>query len=48
MSVTGVAKTLRGTEMSSWSNVVPMLRVSGEIFLAFGCATPLLLLCFLV
>jgi hypothetical protein len=39
-------------EMSYLSHVVnkrPMLRVSGEILLAFCCATPLvLLLCFLV
>ena len=41
-----------GSEMSSLSHVVdqrPMLRVSGEILLAFCFATPLLLLlCFLV
>jgi hypothetical protein len=52
MYVTHVAKTPRGNEMSSLSYVVnqsPMLRVSGEILLAFCCATPLLLLlCFLV
>ena len=52
MLVTRVAKTPRGSEMSSLSYVVnqrPMLRVSGEILLAFCCATPLLLLlCFLV
>jgi|307.fasta_scaffold20248_2 hypothetical protein len=52
MLVTDVAKTPRGSEMSSLSHVVdqrPMLRVSGEILLAFCCATPLLLLlCFLV
>jgi hypothetical protein len=40
------------SEMSSLSHIVdqrPMLRVSGEILLAFCCATPLvLLLCFLV
>jgi hypothetical protein len=52
MSVTRVARTARGSEMSSLSQVVdqrPMLRVSGEILLAFCCATPLvLLLCFLV
>jgi hypothetical protein len=51
MSVTRVARTARGNEMSL-SQVVdqrPMLRVSGEILLAFCCATPLvLLLCFLV
>jgi hypothetical protein len=44
---TRVAKTPRGSEMSSLSYVVnqrPMLRVSGEILLAFCCATPLLLL----
>jgi hypothetical protein len=47
MLVTRVAKTPRGSEMSSLSYVVnqrPMLRVSGEILLAFCCATPLLLL----
>ena len=52
MSVTRVARTARGTEMNYLSHVVnqrPMLRVSGEILLAFCCATPLvLLLCFLV
>jgi len=52
MSVTRVAKTSLGDEMSSLSYVVkqsPMLRVSGEVLLAFCCATPLLLLlCFLV
>ena len=52
MSVTRVARTARRSEMSSLSQVVdqrPMLRVSGEILLAFCCATPLvLLLCFLV
>jgi hypothetical protein len=41
-----------GSEMTSLSHVVdprPMLRVSGEILLAFCFATPLLLLlCFLV
>jgi hypothetical protein len=52
MSGTRVAKTSRENEMSSLSDVVnqsPMLRVSGEVLLAFCCATPLLLLlCFLV
>jgi hypothetical protein len=51
MLVTRVAKTHEEV-MSSLSHVVnqrPMLRVSGEILLAFCCATPLLLLlCFLV
>jgi hypothetical protein len=41
-----------GREMNYLSQVVdqrPMLRLSGEIVLAFCCATPLvLLLCFLV
>ena len=48
MSVTRVANTPRG-RMSSLSRVVnerPMFRVSGEILLAFCCATPLLLLLF--
>jgi hypothetical protein len=51
-SVTHVAKTPRGREMSPilyFVNQRPMLRVSGEIVLAFCCAAPLLLLlCFLV
>ena len=49
MLVTRVAKTPRGA-MSSLLHVVnerPMFRVSGEVLLAFCCATPLLLLlCF--
>jgi hypothetical protein len=37
------------TYLSHAVNTRPMLRVSGQILLAFGCATPLvLLLCFLV
>jgi hypothetical protein len=43
---------MRGSEMNYLSHVVdqrPMLRVSGEILLAFCYAAPLvLLLCFLV
>jgi hypothetical protein len=52
ISITHVAITARGSEMTYLSHVVtqrPMLRVSGQILLAFCCATPLvLLLCFLV
>ena len=52
ISVTHVARKTRGCEMNYLSDVVnqrPMLRVAGEIILAFCCATPLvLLLCFLV
>jgi hypothetical protein len=49
MSVTRVAKTPRGNNESHVVYPRPMLRVSGEILLAFCCATPLLLLlCFLV
>lgn len=52
MSVTLVAMTARRSEMNYLShaaNARPMLLVSGQILLAFGCAMPLvLLLCFLV
>jgi hypothetical protein len=53
ISVTHVARKTRECEMNYLSDVVvnqrPMLRVAGEIILAFCCATPLvLLLCFLV
>jgi hypothetical protein len=52
LSATHVAKTPRGSQMGSLSYAVnqrSMLRVSGEVLLAFCCATPLLLLlCFLV
>jgi len=53
ISVTHVARKTRDYEMNYLSDVVvnqrPMLRVAGEIILAFCCATPLLLLlCFLV
>jgi hypothetical protein len=46
-----VARTAQERYMNYLSEVVrrPMLRVSGQILLAFCCATPLvLLLCFLV
>jgi hypothetical protein len=52
VSITHVAITALEHEMAYLSHAVnqhPMLRVSGQILLAFGCATPLvLLLCFLV
>jgi hypothetical protein len=53
VSVTHVARKPRECEMNYLSDIVldqrPMLRVAGEIILAFCCATPLvLLLCFLV
>jgi hypothetical protein len=53
MSVTLVANKTREREMNSLADDVvnqrAMLRVAGEIILAFCCATPLvLLLCFLV
>ena len=53
ISVTHVARKTRDCEMNYLSDVVvnqrPMLRVAGEIILAFCFATPLvLLLCFLV
>jgi hypothetical protein len=52
ISITHVAMKARGSEMTYLSHVVtqrPMVRVSGQILLAFCCATPLvLLLCFLV
>jgi hypothetical protein len=48
MSITHVAAIPRRTEMNV-VNQHPMLRLSGQILLAFCCATPLLfLLSFLV